>query len=399
VRPRARLYRDLRPASASSVERYAARRRRAFTLVELVTAASLMTLIMVGIVQIFATVTQTASDAEGLVFAQQQARAFFDRLHTELRGMTREGYLRIMHNSVRMDPTTGIGTIAPVFSPTGTNAERFYAADSLAFVTLGSYSLTLPPPNTPSATPKNPSIAEVLYSSNVQTHRSILKLESTNPPISPIQLTPRRGLLARGQWLFNPDAASGTAADLNDYGKPMFLCDLFASQPSQTSAIKIMPPSPQDRMSQSGATDGHVQVMPWIALTGKSDKPETMKRVLSSCVSEFYVEVFDPGAENGSYWGESLYAFTSGPYTYNPSSGTTQTRWDIPFYWSSSSFPASTPNNTACNIKTWPTALRVTIAIHDPGDTKPPEIDTATGRTQTRFKGYAFQEIFWIADP
>ena len=338
-----------------------------------------MTIIMVGIVQIFATVTQTASDAEGAVFAQEQARAFFDRLHNELRGMTREGYLRIMHNSVGMNPGTGYGSLmTPAMPACDANGGSYYSADSLAFITIGAFSLTFP--LLPTSVPANPSVAEVVYTNNVKTDTAVLQLRSLTLPQVAAQ-TPRRGILARGQWLFSA-AAPGTASDLVDLGMSPFLCTLFALQPKPKPATASTMPVKSDQNDRMSVVNGgHLIVKPWIARAGTSDKVETLKRVLTSCTSEFYVEVFDPAGDTGSDYGQARYAFTPAPSTpYN-------------FYWSTIQFPASTPNNATSNIKTWPRALRVTIAVHDPSDTKPPETGVP------RFRGYAFQEIFWIADP
>jgi hypothetical protein len=43
-------------------------------------------------------------------------------------------------------------------------------------------------------------------------------------------------------------------------------------------------------------------------------------------------------------------------------------------------------------LTTWPRAIRVTVAIHDPSDSKP----LKPGK---RAEGYAFQETFWLGDP
>jgi hypothetical protein len=339
-------------------------------LVELVTAASLMTIMMLGVVQVFAIITKTAADAEGLSFAQQQARALFDRLHDDLRGMTREGYLCIKHNTYLGAP--------------GSTTE--YACDTLAFVTIGPCSSSW------ASTPYNGGAAEVVYTNNVVEPDYYNTKKWANDPGDP-----RKGVLGRGQWLWRPDGMPGTTGDSGDSpfssGTPNYLCDMFAGQPdwgSQTPALDRVtkaPPPP------TGAKIGYLKVWPWTAVKGVSLYPQSLRRVIASCVSEFYVESFNPrgvdiSPEAGQTlrmdWIEDTYRWGSRFTSHAPT--------DVHRPGSSTNPDTNTPDHT---LKSWPRALRVTVAIHDPADTKPPR----AGATATRFQGYAFQETFWITDP
>jgi type II secretory pathway pseudopilin PulG len=345
---------------------------RAFTLVELVTAASLMTIMMLGVVQVFAIITKTAADAEGLSFAQQQARALFDRLHDDLRGMTREGYLCIKHNTYLGAP--------------GSTTE--YACDTLAFVTIGPCSSSW------ASQPYSGGAAEVVYTNNVLEPDTMLyATKSTTYTLG----DPRKGVLGRGQWIWRYDGASGTAGDgpaetderPYSTGVPSYLCDMFAAQPDwgnpALDRVKI-------KSAPSGAKIGYLKVWPWTAVKGVSQYPQSLRRVIASCVSEFYVESFNPIGVDRSPdvatqtlrmdWIEDTYRWGSRFTIDKPA--------DLHRPLSSSTIVP--PYHT---LKSWPRALRVTVAIHDPGDTKPPR----TGATATRFQGYAFQETFWITDP
>jgi hypothetical protein len=410
--------------------------RRAFTLVELVTAASLMTVIMVGVVEIFSIVTQTAGDAEGMVFAQSQARAFFDRLHNELRGMTREGYLRIVHNSINAipdasgryvlagpQPTTGDPkVINNGDKPNADLADRYYAADSIGFVSVGQFSSTFTQTNL------NPSLAEVLYSNNVISSKTVLSVSTTAAGGSAygngVAVNPRRGILARGQWLFGVGQAA-SANDLVDNGAAKFLSDMLATQPapakfspSPTVAAAVWPTTALDRVSiaktNPGMSAGYLMVTPWISQLGMDDRPPTLRRVLASCCSEFYVEAYDPGGSQdlpvplnfpsganpllwGSAAGRGTTAFTSLPMMVNGAAVN-----DVAFYWSTNQWPIAKTNTypagsatTFSNLRTWPKAIRVTIALHDPSETRP----LSATSTDKRFRGMAMQEIFWITDP
>jgi len=372
---------------------------RAFTLVELVTAASLMTIMMLGVVQVFAIITKTAADAEGLSFAQQQARALFDRLHDDLRGMTREGYLCIKHNGILFDKNyktcTSYDSSGLLSLQTTNKADfaRVYMNDTLAFVTIGPCSSSW------ASLPYSGGAAEVVYSNNV------LEPETNNPSAFGMLYAtksttfplgdPRKGVLGRGQWLWRPDGMPGTTGDSGDSpfssGTPNYLCDMFAGQPdwgSQTPALDRVtkaPPPP------TGAKIGYLKVWPWTAVKGVSQYPQSLRRVIASCVSEFYVESFNPrGVDISPEAGQTLRMdWIEDTYRWG-SRFTTDTPLD-----SHRPLATSTTVPPFHTLKSWPRALRVTVAIHDPADTKPPR----TGATATRFQGYTFQETFWITDP
>jgi len=327
--------------------------QRAFTLVELVTAASLMTIMMIGVVQVFGIITQTAADAEGLSFAQQQARVLFDRLNRDVRGMTREGYLYIAHNAI--SPTSADryirGASAPIPSdtkpPLAYAPEEQYFCDTLAFVTIGqcwsvwSYADD-PQTNTRKGAPG--AAAEVVYTSNVPTPTNVL--EASCFGVAPKE-NPRKGILARGQWMWDEGRHKGAAEENSDKPDTDALADLFATQTG-------------GRPARMGA---FVRVWPWRVGETTSNTP-SLRRVVSSCVSEFYVEVFNPRGDDAAtdalQW---KMAATRTPVTH---------RWR--------------------QQASWPRAIRVTVAFHDPADRKPI-------RSAARAQGYAFQEIFWLTDP
>jgi len=322
-------------------------RRRGFTLVELVTSASLMTVMMLGVVQVFAIITQTASEAEGVHFAQQQLRALLNRLHNDLRGMTREGYLKI--------------TSAKGNDPSVTGSPQ-YSRDTLAFVTIGRCASIF------GNQPYEGTASEVVYTNNVRTPSQVLYVKSSGRTT---QVSARRGILGRGQWIMSGEA-SGTAHDLQDTSAASYLCEMFQNQNQQVAGTK------EDRISRWGT---HLVVYPWTAVGGLPDQhAETLKRVMASCVSEFYVETIDPAASGSS----GSVPNPSGRY-FRPIAGT--------YTWSRKAV-LSDP------IKTWPRAIRVTVVVHDPSDNAPPEKYSGdTGTTVKPFRGFALQEVFWLTDP
>jgi Tfp pilus assembly protein PilW len=268
---------------------------RAFTLVELVTAVSIMTIIMIGVVEIFAIVTRTAAGAEAIHGAYQQMRATLDRLNCDLRGITPEGYIRIDANET---------------------------AGTLAFVSVGRHSGTYEPQTCRAGA------AEILYTTNVATPTSPLTIDGNT-------LDHRRGVLARSAWLMGGQS-DATAADGQDKAKVSYLGNLYASLGGPT-------PLSVGRASTS--------VVPF--LPGDTGTPNAnIRRVMSTCTSEFFVEYWD-----GSGWQHPAPGETK---TFKPGDGT------------------------------WPRAIRVTLAVHDPDDRGP----LPSG--QTRFQGYALQEAFWI---
>lgn len=282
----------------------------AFTLVELVTAASLMTVMMVGVVEIFGIITDTASEADAIHFAQQQARAVLDHLDRDVRGMTQEGYLKINRNSIT----------ATVYN------EGTYRSDALSFVSIGSWKSAWEPDEASTA-------AEVLYTTNVRTPNEQLRVDTR-------KVDHRKGILARGTWLMTGEP--GTGLDTDDKSKATYLGELLASAGSLgRSAI------------------GSTTVWPWSAgRTMTSEEPASLARVMACCVSEFFVEYWDP--KEKKWVGDD--DLTSSPGS----------RESVP-------------------------AIRVTVAIHDTDNQSPPPVDT--DGSKQRFRGYAFQQVFWIGDP
>jgi len=318
--------------------------RGGFTLVELVTAASLMTVMMLGVVEIFGIVVETASEAEGIHFAQQQARAFFNRLHTDIRGMTREGYLTIRKGAVS---GTGAYTYQQNQSAAG-NPQR-YGADTLAFVTVGSCQSQM------DDSPRHAACAEVVYTNHVETPSQMLRLNGD-------LVAPRRGILGRGLWLLSGIGGGGPWSGQSSY---QYLCDLFATENEV--------PAPQ---GPPGAAGTSLCVEPWVPQQAPSSADPSLNRVMACCVSEFYVEALTPVSTGGDYWhGDEDAART--------------------YRWSDSFVSGGEPLKylTGEKIETWPPAIRVTVAIHDPGETS----DIPEG--QKRFRGYAMQETFWLGDP
>ncbi len=325
---------------------------KGFTLVELITAASLMTIMMVGVVEVFGIITQTAGEAEGIHFAQQQMRAFFDLLHNDLRAMTREGYLAIQKGTVTTDHDLHdlnvtpdyryeTGPVSNTASGTGgVDDPREYACDLLAFVRVGPCRSQMRNP------PEEASCAEVVYTNNVETPERILQVHHTD---GDRDLDPRRGILGRGLWLLDGDTGD------EDDSTYTFLCRLFGataspSPPTQTETLWVEP------------------VLQGENIASWSDQQDinSLNRVMASCVSEFYVEVFDPGKTGSktNYWPEV-------DKTY---------RWSTEF-------------ENADTIKTWPQAIRVTVAVHDPGDRARLPGD------RNRYRGVVMQEVFWVGDP
>lgn len=344
--------------------------RKAFTLVELVTAASLVTVMMLGVVEIFGIVAQTAGEAEGIHFAQQQMRALFDRLHNDIRGMTREGYLAIEKGMVvpsgRGDSVTyqhSAGTAAP---PNRSYPER-YGVDTLAFVTVG------PCQSQMNDTPPHAASAEVVYTNYVETPDQILRVGDTD-------LSPRRGILGRGLWLLAGTGIPGPWVGQSG----QYLSRLFAEENvkilNQQSGRGATTPPPPDIMGSGGAaTTGSLHVYPWLSEQATTtSNAESLNRVMACCVSEFYVEAFTPESMGGDYF----HARDDAARTY---------RWADTYEYGGEPIKYGTGEA----ISTWPQAIRVTVAIHDPGDSG----EIPEGQNRFRFRGYAMQETFWLGDP
>jgi type II secretory pathway pseudopilin PulG len=244
---------------------------RAFTLVELVTAASIMTIIMIGVVEIFTVVTQTAAEAEAIHGAYQQMRATLDRLNRDLRGITREGPLQI---------STAL--------PTGGDSE--YRSDALAFVSVGKHFGTYNQTCRAGA-------AEVLYTTNVETppdldtagyFLKINKVGDKNEPDEDQNLDYRRGVLARSTWLMSgTDDSPSLPLEQKDTFKFAWLGQLFGS------ADNALPVGP-------------TKVVPFLPGSGDPPNP-TVRRVMTTGTSEFSVEYGD-----GTNWQHNTKTFKPG---------------------------------------------------------------------------------------
>ena len=243
----------------------------AFTLVELVTAASLMTVMMIGVVQIFAIVTKTAGDAEGLQFAMEQSRAFFDTLHRDMEGLTREGYVRIVKGYVPHNNNLYQATL-----PT----TAWYGTDTLAMTSVGLWSGAWA---TTGSQPIAPA-AEVVYTRNVWTNTARLTVDSK------ALKDERCGILGRGQWLFG---GQGAAGDMDDYAKVTTLCNL-SNMVSNPLVNRYQKPA-------GSTTELALAVWPVTAATGTSAHPQSLQRVMACRVSEFYVEYLAYDAATGDY--------------------------------------------------------------------------------------------------
>jgi len=229
---------------------------RAFTLVELVTAVSIMTIIMIGVVEIFAVVTKTAAEAEAIHGAYQQMRAALDRLNCDLRGITPEGYLS--------------------FTALLTGNSKYHS-DTLAFVSVGRYSGAYDPQNCRAGA------AEILYTTNVATPDVFLKIKEAT-------VDHRRGVLARSAWLMGGQSDSN-AAEKQDKAKASYLGDLYASL-GGASPLSV----------------GRTYTKVWPFLPGDTGTPDaSIRRVMTTCTSEFFVEYWD-----GTTWKNETKTFSPG---------------------------------------------------------------------------------------
>lgn len=297
-----------------------------FTLVELITAASLMTVMMLGVVEIFGIVTETAAEAEAQNFAHQQMRPFFDTLNRDLRGLTHDGYFYINLRRCSYNTTSSQWQFT-----TRSPGEQDYAFFSLAFVSIGQWGGTWD-------TDQNANAAELVYTNSVLTPTQQLEVSNRDVGV-------RRALLG-GVWLLNGENPSSSGEDADHWSNSQcYLANLLVSANLRRVA---------------GAwTD--LTIWPWIAgdkavSGGTTHNLLSLKRVMSSCTSEFFVERWNP-VGNGSWSRANLSAGPTG---------------------NQSSF--------------WPTALRVTVVVHDPSSEEPlPE-------GQKRFQGYALQEVFFLGD-
>jgi hypothetical protein len=303
--------------------------------VELVTAASLMTVLMLGVVQIFGIITTTATEAEGIHFAHQQGRALFNQLRNDLRGMSREGYLQIT-NTLKTDPQ-GTGQ---------------YRADTLAFVTVGSCISS-----GWSGNPYDGAVSEVVYTTNVLTDQTLWRI---NAAAGEVAVYPRKGVLGRGQWILSATEDAGAAADLDDRSGAAYLFEMFSDQP---------PSNPKGLDRKAKQSGPQLRIWPWLTEAAVSAHPESLRRVQGSCASEFFVEAF------------------------NVKPTTTNDNWkSVTKDWRWSTKPTTTTGTPDRLEVHWPTAVRVTVAFHDPAD-------NSAVKANQRIRGVAMQETFWISDP
>ena len=382
-----------------------ARARRAFTLVELITATALMTVMMLGVVQIFAIVTQTAGDAQAMEFAIQQQRALFDTLYNDFNGLTREGYLRIAKGY--FDVTTAVGTNAPMTAfpniiptlttyksgtmkpantippplpitlagPAAGNCESWYGCDTLQFVSIGQFRSVAPnlPWNNPSggANATASGAAEIMYTNNVLTPTNFLKVEPVGEPA--VLVDNRKGVLMRAAWLIGTSGAAGASTDDSDQALAPWLSELQTTAQTRTN-ITVFTTAGVRQLRVTpfvlGAPTGAVQIR--------------LNRVMSCCTSEFFVEWFDPGTPTtpiDNWFGAVSWTGVGSSITL-ASTDTNKTYGKID------------PCTAGAGQKlTWPRAVRVTMAIHDPADRTPLQSNV------NRYRGYAMQGVFWIKDP
>jgi hypothetical protein len=132
-----------------------------------------------------------------------------------------------------------------------------------------------------------------------------------------------------------------------------------------------------DRITNAGASDAYLKVWPVLSTGIPTSNAQSLRRVMASCVSEFFVEWLDTGP---------------------PGSGTSTTP-----VWKATDTdvrPRIGGISGTATTNVCPRALRVTVAIHDPGDRLPPPpvIDTTNPAWPRRFTGYALQEVFWLQD-
>lgn len=340
------------------------RPRRAFTLIELITAASMMTLMMLGVVQIFGIITETASQAQGAAFAMEQGRALLDAMYRDIRGFDRTGYLKIQKSDTDASGVPGTYTDpgVPATAPlqegvpvmSGANAVTWYSTDCLALTTVGYFTGQKAETNRATG-------AEVVYSSNVLTPDKRFTLKPSATP----NVDPRRGVLARAVWLLGP--TGGTTKNDSDISAAAVLADLGSGK----TPDRLSMPAPEGADTVALAVSP-VQITPLLTRGTTSTNFATtnlwqLRRVAACCISEFMVETFEDVA-SGS---------TTTPQW-------TRRAWTV--------VPIG-PNSSASADKLGPGAIRVTIAIHDPADRKP-----STGASG-RYEGFALQEIFWFSDP
>jgi len=336
---------------------------RGFTLVELITAASLMTLMMLGVVQIFAIITETASQAQGNAYAMEQGRALLDAIHRDIRGFDRSGYFKIRRSdtnetggaeTLHADPIVPTARPNPGIPIMSSANITWYSTDCLALTSVnyweGIYGHT--------TNPRRTTGAEVVYTANVKTPDIRFKVG-----LSAQTVDPRRGLVARGAWLVD-SASAGDGSDTSDASKAVVMADLASGKTDD----RLKLPDGKDLATLAVSP---IKVTPlstaagWQSVSGNN--VWQIQRVAACCTSEFLIESLDTpdtGAGSATKWSRNEYTVTPIP-----------------------------PGVTTGINKACPQAIRVTVAIHDPSDKKP-----STGPSR-RYEGFALQEVFWISDP
>ena len=333
---------------------------RGFTLVELITAASLMTLMMLGIVQIFAIITETAGQAQGNAYAMEQGRALLDAIHRDIRGFDRSGYFKIRKSDTKEDGTPGTPVLdpgVPTVRPkpgvpvmSGANVITWYATDCLALTSVNYWE-----GQKGGASLRKSTGAEVVYTANVKTPTTRFEVGSSAQKVDP-----RRGLVARGIWLVGGSSATSDGSDTSDGSAAVVMADLASGKTDDR--LKL----PAGKDSNTLAVSP-IKVAPlstaagWATLTGDVWQ---VRRVATSCTSEFLIESLDTDTASTATWSRKEYTVTPFP-----------------------------PLVTTGIDKACPQAIRVTIAIHDPSDKTP-----STGPSK-RYEGFTLQEVFWISDP
>jgi len=335
------------------------RPRRGFTLVELITAASLMSLMMLGVVQIFGIITQTATDAQGAAFAMEQGRALMDAIHRDIRGLDRTGYFKIQVSDTNVNgvpgtftdpviPTTAPPAGVPVFSTAMNNAITWYSSDCLAMTSVGFAEGQNSTPPIRRATG-----AEVVYTTNVLTPTALLTVNSNS-------VDPRRGVLARAAWLIGPAGGiQGTTSDAEDTSAARVLADLSSGRTLDRLSV----------LAAAHVSSSLVQVTPILTSGGATAGGLIwqVRRVAACCTSEFRIDAL-----------ETTIAGT-------PPITTTQ--------WTRRLWTIMPAQPGVAGDRECPRAIRVTVAFHDPADKSP------TPGASGRYEGYALQETFWIGDP
>jgi hypothetical protein len=332
---------------------------RGFTLVELITAASLMTVMMVGVVQIFAIITEAAGQAQGNAYAMEQGRAIMDSIHRDIRGFDRLGYLRIQKSDTSVTgapgtytrptpPTTRPKPGVPILAPIS-----WYSSDCLALTSVNYWEGQMG-----GTSLRRSAGAEVVYTSNVKT-------PTTRFTVAGQALGPRRGILARGVWVVGGSTTTGTGLNASDGSLAPTMADLASGMmqsrlelpegiDTTTSAVSPLSITPLSTASSTG----------WAQANEASGSSTwQLRRVAACCLSEFLVEVLPTPTSGAPVWDRR--------------------NWSVK--------PIATGSTVI--DKECPRAIRVTIAIHDPSDKKP-----STGPS-SRYEGFALQEVFWISDP